>query len=111
MRKSGTVAIVALVFISEVLALGSYVHLGTRAASSEWLPSRSVLAGLVVWRQIASPVGRFSGPVFTPVVRAVLYALAVVAVWDAGHHTLADGSGVRLRRGQSSCRGCPACRR
>ncbi len=39
MRKSGTVAIVALVFISEVLALGSYVHLGNSSqSSSDWLP-------------------------------------------------------------------------
>ena len=89
MRKSGTVAIVALVFISEVLAIGSYPIWSSSVTSSDWLPYVIGLAGLVVWLQIASPGGRLSGPVFTPMARAVLYGLAVVAVWDAGHHTLA----------------------
>ncbi len=47
------------------------------------------LAALVVWRQLARPGGRLSGPVFTPVARAICSALAVVAVWVAGHQTLA----------------------
>ena len=89
MRKSGTVAIVALVFISEVLAIGSYSIWSSSVTSSDWLPYAIGLAGLVVWLHTASTVGHFSGPVFTPVARAVLYGLAVVAVWDAGHHTLA----------------------
>ncbi len=88
MRKSRTVAIVALVFIAEVLALGSYVLWVREQSSSEWLTVAAMFAAIVVWGQLARPIGRFSGLVFTPVVRAVLFTLAVIAVWDAGHHTL-----------------------
>ena len=88
MRKSRTVAIVALVFISEVLALGSYVIWAREQTSGEWLWIAMMFAAIVVWGQLARPIGPFSGPVFTPVASAVLFVLAVIAVWDAGHHTL-----------------------
>ena len=88
MRTSRNVAIVVLVFFSEVLALGSYVLWVREQSSSEWLPIAAMLAGIVVWGRLARHIGRFSGPVFTPVARAALFTLAVVAVWDAGHHTL-----------------------
>ena len=69
--------------------MGSYPIWSSSVTNGDWLPYAIGLAGLVVWLQVASPVGHLSGPVITPVARAVLYGLAVVAVWDAGHHTLA----------------------
>ena len=44
---------------------------------------------VLIWREFISPGGRFIGPVVTPAARALMYGVAVVAVWDAGHHTLA----------------------
>ena len=89
MRKAGTVAIVALVFISEALALGSFMIWGF-AKSDHWaLPLALLITMVVIWREVISPGGRFIGAVTTPTALALMYGVAVVAVWDPGHHTLA----------------------
>jgi hypothetical protein len=70
---------VVVVFVSEVLALGSFSLWGSSVSDSWWVPYALLLAGLVVWNLVAS---RGDGA------RVVLYALALLAVFAAGHPTL-----------------------
>jgi hypothetical protein len=79
MRKSWAVLAVVVVFVSEVLALGSFSLWGSAVSDSWWVPYALLLAGLVVWNLVAS---RGDGA------RVVLYALALLAVIAAGHPTL-----------------------
>jgi hypothetical protein len=79
MRKSWAVLAVVVVFVSEVLALGSFALWGSSVTDSWWVPYALLLAGLVVWNLVA-PRGEGA--------QVVLYVLAFVAVFAAGHPTL-----------------------
>jgi len=89
MRVVRSVAVVGLVLASEVLAIASFPIWSLSVSDGEWLPFVVGSAALLVWMHAATPSGWLGGRFVTPVVRAVLYCLAVVAVWTAGHHVLA----------------------
>ena len=78
MRKSWAVAGAVVVFVSEVLALGSFALWGHSVTDSRWVPYALLLAGLVVWNLVAP---RGDGA------RVALYAVALLAVFAAGHPT------------------------
>ncbi len=74
-----------LVFVDEVLAV---VALGVWGWSHEprwllvWLPP---LVAMTVWFLLASPKAPYGGPVVRPVTKVVVFGLASLALWDAGH--------------------------
>ena len=81
--------VLALVFLDELLAV-------TCAGVWGWhAPARAILVWLLplvvmtIWFLFASPKARFGGPVRRPVVKVVVFALASLALWDAGHARLA----------------------
>jgi hypothetical protein len=77
-RKSWAVAAAVVVFVSEVLAIGSFALWGSSVTDSWWVSYALLLVGLVVWNQVAL---RGEGA------RVALYALALLAVVAAGHPT------------------------
>jgi hypothetical protein len=79
MRKSWAVAAAVVVFVSEILAIGSFAVWGGSVTDSWWVPYALLLAGLVVWNQVA---------LRAEAARVVLYALALLAILAAGHPVL-----------------------
>ncbi|NNM47373.1 YrdB family protein [Knoellia koreensis] len=80
--------VLALVFVDEVLAAVAAGVWGRYAGG--W--ALAVLAPLVVvtvWWAFASPKAPYSGPVTRPVVKVIVFGLATVGLWVAGHHTAA----------------------
>lgn len=80
--------VLALVFVDEVLAAVAAGVWGRYAAG--W--PLAVIAPLVVvavWWAFASPKAPYSGPVVRPVVKVLVFGLATVGLWVAGHHTAA----------------------
>jgi len=83
--------VLALVFLDEVLAA---VAAGV-AGGHFWGFVGAVLAPLVVvavWWTFASPKAPLGSPVVRPVVKVLVFGLASLGLWAAGHH----GWGVAL---------------
>jgi len=78
MRQSWAVMAAVLVFASEVLAIASFALWGSSVTDSRWAPHALLLAGLVVWNLVVPRGG---------VAPVLLYALALLAVFAAGHPT------------------------
>lgn len=77
--------VLALVFLDEVLAA---VAAGV-GGGHVWGIAGAVLAPLVVvavWWTFASPKARYGGPVVRPVVKVLVFGLASLGLWAAGHH-------------------------
>lgn len=79
MRKSWAVAAAVVVLATEILAIGSFGIWGGSVTDGWWVPYAMLLAGLVVWNQVA---------LRSDAARVLLYALAVLAVLAADHPTL-----------------------
>ena len=47
------------------------------------------LVGMLAWFLFASPKARFGSPVVRPVVKVLVFGLASLGLWAAGHHSLA----------------------
>ena len=80
--------VLALVFLDEVLAAVAAGVWG--AYAGDW--ALAVLASVVVvavWWAFASPRARWGGPVVRPVVKVLVFGLAAVGLWVAGHHAWA----------------------
>ena len=76
--------VLALVFLDELLVM---VAAGVWGASAGGLVLAVVMPVLVVlvWFLFASPKARFGGPVVRPVVKVLVFGLASLGLWDAGH--------------------------
>jgi len=77
--------VLALVFVDEVLAAVA----GGVAAGHYWGVTGAVLAPLAVvavWWTLASPKAPFGGPVVRPVTKVLVFGLASLGLWAAGHH-------------------------
>ncbi|MFC8501641.1 DUF2568 domain-containing protein [Pedococcus sp. NPDC057267] len=77
--------VLALVFLDEVLAAVAAGVWGSHAGG--W--PLAVLAPVVVvavWWAFASPRARWGGPVVRRVVKVLVFGLASVGLWVAGHH-------------------------
>lgn len=77
--------VLALVFLDEVLAAVAAGVWGAYAGG--W--ALAVLAPAVVvaaWWVFASPRARWGGPVVRPVVKVLVFGLASLGLWAAGHH-------------------------
>lgn len=84
MRPVFAWSVLFLVFVDEVLvavAVGVWGH-----DTAGW--SLAVVAPLVlvsVWWALASPRAPYGGPVVRPVVKTLVFGLASLALWQAGH--------------------------
>jgi hypothetical protein len=77
--------VLALVFLDEVLAAVAAGVWGSYAGG--W--SLAVLAPVLVvavWWAFASPRARWGGPVVRPAVKVLVFGLASLGLWVAGHH-------------------------
>jgi hypothetical protein len=79
--------VLALVFLDELAAVASFGVWGWQVGSPRWLlvVVLPVLA-MTAWWLFASPKARFGGGGLREVVKVLVFGLASLALWDAGHH-------------------------
>ena len=81
--------VLALVFLDELLAMAALGGYGW-STSARWLLVWLLpLVGMLAWFLFASPKARFGSPVVRPVVKVLVFGLASLGLWAAGHHSLA----------------------
>ena len=76
--------VLLLVFVDEVLAVAALSVWGAWAGG----PVLAVVAGVVVvavWWAFASPKAPYGGTVTRPVVKTLVFGLASLGLWQAGH--------------------------
>jgi hypothetical protein len=77
--------VLALVFLDELLAVAAFGVWGW-AHDPRWLLVWLLpLVAMTAWFLVASPKATYGGPVRRPVVKAIVFGLASLALWDAGH--------------------------
>ena len=79
--------VLALVFVDELLAMAGLAVYGW-STSARWLLVWLLpLLGMLAWFLFASPKARFGSSVMRPVVKVLVFGLASLGLWAAGHHT------------------------
>jgi Protein of unknown function (DUF2568) len=76
------------VFVDELLAVAAAAVWGADVANA-WLAIAMALLTVLVWFLFASPKARFGGGIVRPVTKVLVFVLASVGLWAAGHHDLA----------------------
>ena len=77
--------VLTLVFLDEVLAAVAAGVWGSYAGGWPLAVLAPVLV-VAVWWAFASPRARWGGPVVRPVVKVLVFGLASLGLWVAGHH-------------------------
>jgi hypothetical protein len=81
--------VLSLVFLDELLAVAALGVYGW-SASPRWLLVWLLPAiGVLAWSVFASPKAPLGTPVTRPVVKVLVFGLASLGLWSAGHHGLA----------------------
>jgi hypothetical protein len=79
--------VLALVFLDELFAMAAAGAWGAHVA---WpLAVVMPVVTMLVWFLFASPKARYGGPAVRPMVKVLVFVLASVGLWAAGHHGLA----------------------
>jgi hypothetical protein len=81
--------VLALVFLDELLAMAGLGVYGWSTSLPWLLVWLLPLLGMLAWYLFASPKARFGSPVVRPVVKVLVFGLASLGLWAAGHHSLA----------------------
>lgn len=81
-------AVLFLVFVDELLAVTAAAIWGNHVGNV-WLAVATAALTVLIWFLLASPKARFGGPVTRPVTKVVVFSLASLGLWDAGHSILA----------------------
>ncbi|RLV47995.1 DUF2568 domain-containing protein [Nocardioides mangrovicus] len=76
--------VLALVFLDELLAMAASYVWGAHAAGW-WLGVLAAIAVVLVWFLFASPKAQYGGPLVRPVVKVLVFAMASLGLWAAGH--------------------------
>ena len=77
--------VLGLVFLDELLAMAAFGVWGW-AHDPRWLLAWLLpLAAMTTWFLLASPKARYGGTLARPVAKVVVFGLASLALWDAGH--------------------------
>jgi hypothetical protein len=80
--------VLTLVFLDEVAAAVAAGVWGAYAGG--WpLAALAPVVVVAVWWAFASPKARYGGPVVRPAVKVLVFGLASLGLWVAGHHGLA----------------------
>ncbi len=83
-------AVLALVFLDELAAMAAFGVWGWQVGSPRALLVVVLpLAAMTVWWLFASPRARYGDHGRREVAKVVVFGLASVALWDAGHHDAA----------------------
>ena len=82
-------SVLALVFLDELLAMAAVGVWGWHAPARWLLVWVLPLAAMTVWFFFASPKARYGGRVVRPIAKIVVFGLASLALWGAGHATWA----------------------
>jgi len=82
--------VLGLVFADELLAAAAAGVWGHHTAGA-WLAVVAVVVFVACWWAFASPKARYGGPVRRPVVKVIVFGLASLGLWVAGHHGWALG--------------------
>ena len=81
--------VLALVFVDELAAMAAYGVWGWQTPSQTWLRLLLVwllpLLAMLVWLLFASPKARYGGLVVRPVAKVLVFGVATLLLWDAGH--------------------------
>jgi len=77
--------VLALVFLDELLAMAAFGVWGWQASPRWLLVWLLPLLAMAVWFFLASPKAKYGGPVVRPVAKVLVFGLASLALWDAGH--------------------------
>jgi hypothetical protein len=79
--------VLTLVFVDELLAMAAFGVWGWQVGTPRWLLVVILpLLAMIAWGLFASPKARFGGGLRRPVAKAIVFGLASLALWDAGHH-------------------------
>lgn len=78
-------AVLALVFLDELLVVAAYGVWGWSSPAPWLLVWLLPIGAMAVWWSFASPKAPAGGPVVRPVVKTLVFGLAVLALWNAGH--------------------------
>ena len=77
--------VLALVFVDELLAAAAAAVWGHREGGA-LLAVVMVVVVIAVWWAFASPKAPLGGPVIRPVAKVLVFGLAGLGLWAAGHH-------------------------
>jgi len=83
--------VLSLVFLDELLAMAAFGVWGWQASPHWLLVWLLPLLAMTAWFLFASPKAGYGGPVVRPVVKVLVFGLASLALWAAGHSGWAVG--------------------
>jgi hypothetical protein len=79
-------AVLALVFLDELFAMAAFGVWGWQVGQPRWLLVVLLpLAAMAAWFLFASPKASYGGPVVRPAVKVLVFGLASLALYAAGH--------------------------
>lgn len=82
--------VLVLVFLDEVVATVAFGVWGWQVGSPRWvLVWLLPVIAMSAWSQLASPQARFGGGGRREITKLLVFGLASLALWDAGHHAWA----------------------
>jgi hypothetical protein len=82
--------VLALVFADELAAMAAFAVWGWQVGTPRWLLVVLLpLAAMTAWWLFASPKARYGGGGRRELVKVLVFGLATLALWDAGHHAWA----------------------
>jgi Protein of unknown function (DUF2568) len=78
--------VLALVFVDELLAMAAFGVWGWQVGTPRWLLVVVLpLLAMTAWWLFASPKAPWGGGARRPVAKVLVFGLATIALWDAGH--------------------------
>lgn len=78
-------SVLALVFLDELLSVAAFGVWGWDRSPRWLLVWLLPLAAMTAWFLFASPKARYGDGLVRPLVKVVVFGLASLALWDAGH--------------------------
>lgn len=84
-------SVLALVFLDELLAMAAFGIWGWDRSPRWLLVWLLPLLAMTVWYFLASPKAPYGGTLVRPLAKLVVFGLASLALWDAGHEDGAVG--------------------
>jgi hypothetical protein len=79
--------VLALVFLDELLAMAAFGVWGWQVGTPRWLLVVALpLLAMTAWWLFASPKAAYGGHGRREVTKVLVFGLASLALWDAGHH-------------------------
>ncbi len=79
-------AVLALVFVDELAAMAAFGVWGWQVGTPRWLLVVLLpLAAMTAWWLFASPKARYGSGGRRELVKVLVFGLASLALWDAGH--------------------------